>query len=269
LSKIITLAIPKGGVGKTTTAVNLAACLAVFEKRTLLIDLDPAGACSVSLNFTRENTRGGALELLSFLKSLNQVIHKTELENLDFVPSNVATFEDEEKIQRISKNILLLRNILGQQVITYDYIIIDCPPYLQGITNLGLAASDSVLIPVRSANFSIKALQKIIKHIAWIKKNYNSKLRIEGVLHTMVEKRTKAAVITDRQLYSLLGKYVFRTSIPKSTIISEASFYGKPLLLFDPGAKATKTYIALANEILVRNKICPVISLAREIQLSA
>ena len=267
MPKIISIAIPKGGVGKTSTAVNLAASLAALEKRTLLIDIDPAGACSISLNMNPENTNGGSFDLISYTHSLEQVIHKTPLEGLDFIPANVNTFEDEEKINRLTTNIMLLRNILEQQILSYDYIIIDCPPYFAGMTNLGLAASNSVLIPVRSANFSIKALQKMVHHIGWLKKNYNSHLKIEGILHTMYESRTKASIITEMKLHEIIGKYVFNTKIPKTTTIGESTFYGKPVVLFNASSVGASSYIQLANEIVVRARECPVIEMVKQANL--
>ncbi len=268
MPKIISIAIPKGGVGKTSTAVNLAASLAALEKRTLLIDIDPAGGCSVSLNITPDEPTGGSFDLISYKYSLENVIQKTSLDGLDFIPANVKSFEDEEKINRLTTNVLLLRNILEQQILPYDFILIDCPPYLAGMTNLGLAASNSVLIPVRSANFSIKALQKMVSHIGWLKKSYNSQLKIEGILHTMYEARTKASIITEMKLHEIIGKYVFNTKIPKTTTIGESTFYGKPVVLYNVKSVGAGAYIQLANEIIARGKECPVIEMVNKANLT-
>ncbi|MBU0560159.1 MAG: ParA family protein [Bacteroidetes bacterium] len=259
MNKIISVALPKGGVGKTATSVNLAASLAILEYKTLLIDADPSGNCAHSLNFNSSKIHGGLLDLLGFVKSLQSIIHKTAFEYLDFIPSNINTYEEEERFNRISANVTLLRNILHQAKLNYDFVIIDCPPYLRGITNLALIASKSVIIPIKSANFSLGALVKIIERISWIRKNYNTDLEIEGILHTMYESRTKASILTDKYLHDLIGEYTYHTIIPKSSSVAESTFYGKPVIQFDGQSICGEAYLKLALEILTRNKTCPLI----------
>jgi chromosome partitioning protein len=267
LSKKIAIAIPKGGVGKTTTAVNLAACLATLEKRTLLIDFDPAGACSLSLNLTQDKIKGGVIDVLSFTKSIRDVIHKTSLEYLDMIPCNVVDYDDEEKINRLTSNNFLFKNIMKQEIFLYDYIIMDCPPYLKGMTNLVLATVDSVIIPVKSAFYSIDALRKLVSHMKWVKRNYNSELKIEGILNTMFENRTKAAGMAENRLFKLIGNHVFNTSVPKTTKLVESTFYGKPIIAFDATSPGSQAYLNLAEEIIIRNKICPVIDLENKLNI--
>ena len=171
MGKKIAIAVPKGGVGKTTTAVNLAAALAIAEKKTLLIDFDPSGACSVSLGFADELLRGDIFQVISFIKHIYSVIHKTELQTLDFIPCSINSAEIEERINRLTRNIYLFENILNQYALEqYDYIIIDCPPYLKGLTTVALTAADSVLIPIRAGQFSISALKKMYNHILLVHK---------------------------------------------------------------------------------------------------
>jgi chromosome partitioning protein len=267
LSKKIAIAIPKGGVGKTTTAVNLAASLATLEKRTLLIDFDPAGACSLSLNLKQNEIKGGVIDILSFTKSIRDVIHKTGLEYLDLIPANVVDYEDEEKVNRLTSNHFLFRNIMKQEILLYDYIIMDCPPYLKGMTNLVLATADSAIIPVKSAFYSIDALKKLVDHMQWVKRNYNPGLKIEGILNTMIETRTRAAGIAENKIFKLIGSHVFNTSIPKTTKLVESTFYGKPIITFDANSAGSQAYLKLAEELIVRNKVCPVIDMENKYHL--
>lgn len=261
MSKVISIAIPKGGVGKTTTAVNLAACLAAAEKRTLIIDMDPAGSCSVSFGIENENINGDIFDVLNFHKSIPQVIQKTELTNLDFVPSKIINYQDEERLARIANNVNLLNNIIQQQLNTYKFIIIDTPPYLRGSTSLALAASNSVIIPIKSGNYSLIALKKMINYILWIRNNHNVGLKIEGIVHTMYEANTKVSAITDNILYKKFGKYVFNTNIPKNSAIPESTYYGKPVVLYDAKSKGADSYLRLSQEIILRNKPCPILSM--------
>ncbi len=254
MSKIIAIAVPKGGVGKTTTAVNLAVGLSIAEKKTLLLDLDYSGACSIALGFTPEMIRGDIFNVFSFTKSLEQVIHKTDIPNLDFIPSSLLSFENEERMNRLSKNNALLRTLLHIELITYDYIIIDCPPYLHGMTKNALLAADSVLLPVNASNFSLDAIKKMLNHIQWIRTIGNRNLQIEGILLTMYESNTKVTAIVKEELNSLYPDYLLQTTIPKNIKISEATFHKKPILLYDVLSNGSQAYLHLSQEILSRHK---------------
>ena len=254
MAKVITIAIPKGGVGKTTTAVNLSASLAVLEKRVLLIDADPFGACSMSLGFTPEKTKGGLYEVFNFIHSMSQVIHRTELAFLDFVPANVPTTQAEERIMRLSENRTLLKNILRSIAPHYDYIIIDTPPFLRGLTTNALTCADSVLVPIKSGHFSLEGIDKLFKYFEWVREAANRSLAVEGILQTMYEPHLKVTEITDRELQIRYRKHVLRTIIPKNTHLTEASFYGKPSILFNATSKGTLAYLELAREVIERSQ---------------
>ena len=255
MSRVIAIALSKGGVGKTTTAVNLASSLAVFERRTLLIDTDPFGACSMSLGFTPERTKGGLYEVFNFVYSMSQVIHRTDLTFLDFVPCNVRTDQQEDRIGRIADNRSMLRNVLRQVLPRYDYVVIDTPPILRGMTTNALMCADSVLIPLKSGHFSLEGLDKLFRYFDVVREGGNKALQVEGILQTMYEPHTKVTEITERELHLRYRRHMLKTLIPKNTHLTEASFYGKPAILFNATSRGTLAYLDLARELLERHQV--------------
>jgi len=249
-AKVISICLPKGGVGKTTTAVNLSASLAVAEKRTLLIDADPFGASAMSLGFTAEKIKAGISEVFTYTHSIEHAIHRTELEYLDFVPSNVNSIQKDERFSKIAENRVVLKNALRTVLSQYEYIIIDCPPIMRGIVANALTASNSVLLPVRSGHFSLEAISKLFKYVDYIRDIANPNLFVEGIIMTMYESNTKVTEISERELKLRYNKFLFKTSIPRNPIIIESTFYGKPAILYNVNANVSMAYLELAYELI-------------------
>jgi len=254
MGKVISICLAKGGVGKTTSAVNLAASLAVYEQKTLLIDIDPYGSANIALGFTSDKIKGGILEIFSFTKSIHYTIHKTEIEYLDFVPSNIISLNVDEKFARSAENKTVLKNALRDIKNEYDYIIIDCPPILRGVTTNALTASDSVLIPVKCGYLTLDALDKLFNYVQWIKEVSNPELKIEGIFFTMYEKDSKVTKISEQELKIKYNDYLMKTSIPASNLLNEATFYGKPLCLYQISSAGAIAYLDLAYEIMTKNQ---------------
>jgi chromosome partitioning protein len=253
MGQIIAIASPKGGVGKTTTAVNLSYAFALKNKRTLLIDLDPAGSCSSSIGFDKEKTKGDIFSVFNYNKALSQVIHSTSQSNLYFIPLNNLCYKDEVRLVRLAGNHCLLRNILQPEVFHFDYIIMDCPPYLIGLTHDALIAANSVIIPVMVGKFSIDAVDKILEHMSAIRRNFNQNLAVEGILLTSYEYNTRISFSAKKELYLKYPNYMFRTTIPRSIAVTEASYKLKPSILYNSEAQSSLAYFQLAKEIMEKN----------------
>jgi chromosome partitioning protein len=251
--RVISVAIPKGGEGKTTTSVNLAASLAAAEKKTLLIDADTLGASGISLGYTADQVKSGLYDVFNYTHSLNRVIYKTELTYLDFIPSNISTVQMEERLLRLSENRTVMRIALRDIEKQYDYVIIDCPPTLRGITTNALCASNSVIIPMRASHFSLDAVMRLMRYLKWIREVANPQIYVEGILLTMFEPNTKIAEITGRELRARYSKFLFKIVIPKNSTLAEAAFYGRPALLYNINSKGAQAYFELGSELIARD----------------
>lgn len=253
MGRTIAITLPKGGVGKTTTAVNLAASLAAEGARTLLVDLDPIGSSGSSLGFIGEMTTAGLYDIFNFTSSVPSAIHRTDVQNLDFIPCNARTVQREERIARLADNRTILRNLIRPVSGSYDYVILDCPPTLRGLATVALAAADSVLIPVRAGHFSLDAVDKLFVYMDWLREVTNRPITVDGILITMHEPRTTVTEITLRELNAKYRHLLFSTKIPKNTVLSEASFFGKPAILYNAASKGSEAYRELARELRRRH----------------
>jgi chromosome partitioning protein len=255
MSKIIAVAVPKGGVGKTTSVINIASCFAIAELKTLIVDFDPSGSCQISLGMNESEIKGSIFDVFNFRKRFEDVIHKTELEHLDFVPFIVQSFHNEQRLEKISTHELLINNILHSETAKYDFTFIDCPPYLTGLTNIALSLADSVLIPVRADNYSLIALNKILNHVQYVRQKYNPKLKVEGIFLTMFEPRTSIANEVLNLLQKHYPNYLLNTTIPKNVTISESTFKGRPAVLHKAISHGSQAYLSLATELLQKYEL--------------
>lgn len=254
MGKIIAIAIPTGGGGKTTTALNLAASLSELGKRTLLIDTDPSCACSASLGFTSKNTKVGIFEVFNYSSSIPQVVQKTSLDLLEMVPSNIFNPHMEERYLKLSENRTILKNALRNVTVRYDYIIIDCPPMMKPVTTNALIASDSILVPVTARPYSINAIDRLMMQIVWMREVANKKVGLEGIVLTMHQKHSKVSEHIWQEMRTRYAPNILNTVIPYSTHLMEAPFQGKPAILLYPQSKGVQAYLHLARELIAKNE---------------
>lgn len=251
MGKIIAIANQKGGVGKTTTAINLSASLAVNEKKVLLIDLDPQANSTSGLGLDKD--KSGVYEILINDIPLQETIIKTDLDNLDIIPSNINLVGAEIELVDTPNREKVLSFRIRPTKIKYDYIVIDCPPSLGLLTLNGLTAADSVIIPVQCEYFALEGLGQLLTTINIVKKHFNPLLEIEGVLLTMFDSRLRLSHQVADEVKKYFGNKVFNTIITRNVKLSEAPSHGKPVLLYDALALGAQNYIQLALEIINKN----------------
>jgi chromosome partitioning protein len=255
MGKIIAVANQKGGVGKTTTAVNLAACLGVLEKKVLLIDADPQANATSGLGVDVHQIDRGTYQLLEHTEELNQIIFKTETTNVDLVPAHIDLVAIEIELVDKPKREYMLRAALKDARNQYDYIVIDCAPSLGLLTLNALTAADSVLIPIQCEYFALEGLGKLLNTIKSVQRVHNKNLDIEGMLLTMYDSRLRLSNQVVDEVKKHFNDMVFKTIIQRNVTIGEAPSHGESVLYYDSTSRGAENYLNLAHEVISKNTV--------------
>lgn len=253
MGRIISIANQKGGVGKTTTSVNLGACLAHIGKRVLLVDIDPQGNATSGVGIDKADVDHCIYDIIVEDTAVGQVIKPTQIEQLDVIPATIQLAGAEiELVPTISREVRLKRALETVKQ-NYDYIIIDCPPSLGLLTINALTASDSVLIPVQCEYYALEGLSQLLNTIRLVQKHLNSDLMIEGVLLTMLDARTNLGIQVIDEVKKYFQDKVYQAIIPRNIRLSEAPSHGQPIILYDMKSRGAEVYLELAKEVVTMN----------------
>ncbi len=257
--KIISVINQKGGVGKTTTVINLAAGLSMKGKKILVIDLDPQGNATTGLGLSNtESSEQTIYSVLNGNKKISEVVKKTKFENLDLITSNVDLSGLEVETAGDSRRAFMLKDTLAAYLndskVSYDYVLIDCPPSLSLLTIMALVSSNSLVVPLQTEFFALEGLTQLMKTIDRIKNNLNPELAIKGILLTMYDKRNKLSSEVERDAREYFKEKVYRTVVPRNVRLSEAPSHGVPVLLYDKNCPGSKSYFNFTEEFLDQDK---------------
>lgn len=250
LAKVIAIANQKGGVGKTTTAVNLSSCLAFKGKKVVIIDIDPQGNTTSGLGIDKNVIEKSIYEIIINDENIEQALINTSIENLFICPSNInlvgAEVELVSVISRETRLMIALQNIIDK----YDFILIDCPPSLGLLTLNALTAADTILVPIQCEYYALEGLSQLMNTVKLVQKHLNPSLDVEGVVLTMFDARTNLSIQVVEDVKKYFRNKVYRTVIPRNVRLSEAPSFGLPIILYDPKSKGAECYLELAQEVI-------------------
>lgn len=250
MGKVIAITNQKGGVGKTTTSVNLSACIAKLGKKVLLIDMDPQGNASSGLGIDKDNLELCIYDVLINGMTMNDVIVSTALKKLKIAPASIDLAGAGVELVNLPKREHILKKALKEVKDDYDFIFIDCPPSLDLLTLNALTAADGVLIPIQSEFYALEGVSQLINTVNLVKKSLNEKLEVEGVLLTMFDGRTNLSIQVADEVKKFFTTKVYKTIIPRNVRLSEAPSYGEPIIIYDPKSKGAEVYMKLAKEVI-------------------
>lgn len=253
MGRIIAIANQKGGVGKSTTAINLAACLAEKEQKVLIVDIDPQGNATSGLGVSKDDVENTIYQVMLGTISADDAIQKEVFDNLDVLPSNVNLAGAEIELIDVENREYILKNILYDIKDRYDYIVLDCPPSLSMLTVNAMTAADTVLVPIQCEYYALEGLTQLIHTINLVKRKLNPELELEGVVFTMYDARTNLSLQVVENVKENLGQNIYKTIIPRNVRLAEAPSHGLPINIYDSKSAGAESYRLLAEEVMNQN----------------